>query len=533
MRLTSKIILGFLGTCCLWVSYPGMAARLPTESDIREQGCFHFPQPEARILCDTKALRLSAWNNADLLYIQAILWNDDSMALGKTEKGQQYGDSSTLSLDVDANQKVTPNQDRDYSLDPWPSLHGLFYCIQLSRHSSTDIKDDSSGTGSICYMALANGSRARVDSYVIPLKEIGKRVGEDIRLCFRAQSAVPAFEINSAGDTNRPPQDSCYHIPGNRYHRLQLGNGNTLPQKTIAASWSKGSKSFTRSRAARDSNERWFCSSSIYIDSSFNHAKFNDNTPDMIRQELVDKEFLPKIGIKLKLPSREMAKIRFVYSSLYNSLTLEQNGAPPFVYEPVHEAVDSYVKARSAGHTRKLLMSSLINSHPSPACDDPGMRAIVDSQPWIPISALKLEETGVMTNKAGKEVSRTTSISSVNGISVTNEVADIPKTDEVRKWACYILLDGDLCWQYGIQFKANGSVAFITDSKYDSKDFDPKYKDLIAEVEKDVSDIMKKKGSSGKFGSCHLFWQLKKDKLKERGLDWHSPSEVNPYTSYD
>lgn len=533
MKPISTIALGLLSTCCFFGCCPGAAAGLLTEKELQEHGYFLFPQSEGRVLRDTKELRLSAWNNASLLYVQAILWNDDSMAVGSTDEGRQSGDSSTLSLDIDANQRVSPNFDRDYCLNPWLSMNGLYYSILLGRCSWTDIKNDSSGAGSICYVALADGRRVRVDSYVIPLKEIGKRVGEDIRLCFSAQSPVPPFEVNSVGDTNRPPKDGCYHIPLGIYHRIVLAKGRSLSREAVAVSWEADSESFSRSRAVTNSNERWFCSSYVHVDSPFDRVKLTNNTPEMIRHELASRTFLSDMGGRLGLASRDFAKLRFIYNSQYGWFELEQNGAPPSVFDSVREAVDMYVRARNEGHTKEFILAGTTSRVTALASEDAGIRAIAASRPQVPVSWLKLDETGATTNKAGQEVSRTITTTVVGGKTVTNEVVDIPKTDEVRPWASYTLVDGDLCWRYFVQFKVDGSVASVHDSKCDAKDVDPKYKALMKEVESAVEQDMKKEGSSGQFGSCHRFWQLKEEKLKQKGIDWRSPAEVNPDTCYD
>jgi len=34
-------------------------------------------------------------------------------------------------------------------------------------------------------------------------------------------------------------------------------------------------------------------------------------------------------------------------------------------------------------------------------------------------------------------------------------------------------------------------------------------------------------------GSCHAVWARKKELLAQRGIDWHSPSEMNPDIIFD
>jgi len=511
----------------------GNTQALPTEKDVRERGCFLFPQSEARILCDTKELRLSAWNNKTIFYVQALLWNDDSMEIGVTSDGRDNGDSSRLSLDIDANQKISPNLDRKYFLNPWLSMSGLYYSLLLGRHSSTSIKDDSSGAGSICYVTLSDGRRIRVDNYVISTKEISRIVGDNIRLCYLAESAVPAFKVNSVGDTNRPPKGGCYHIPLETYHNIVLGNGISLQQDTIVASWSTDPPSFERTHTVTNSNERWFSSAYVHIDSHLGRVSLTNNTPEMIRGELSDEHFLSAMAASLGVASQDVARLRLAYNTQYKWFELEQNGSPPHAFDTMRKSVDDYVKGRNEGHTRAFFLATAASRAKPAVSEDAGIRAIVDSEPLIPTSWLKRSEAGTITNRAGAVASHTITTTVVDGKTVTNEVVHVPKTDEVCPWEIYTLVDGDICWRYYVQFKADGSVDRVHESRCDAKEVDPRYRRVIGDMEDEVTADMKKNGTHGQFGSVHTFWHLKKTKLKATGIEWRSPAELNPNTHYD
>ncbi len=528
-RATHRLI----ASCILLSASVAYATDPRTEDTVRQHGCFRFPQSKAQCLCDSSELRVSAWNNKSLLYVQAILWNDNSMKIGTTDEGRQFGDSSTLSLDIDANQKVSRNTDRNYSLNPGLSMNGLYYSIRLGRCSSTSIKDDSYGTGSICYVNLAGGRKIRVDNYVIPLAEIGRSLHDDIRLCYLAHSSVPSFEINSVGDTNRPPPGGCYHIPLASYHRIILDKGSPVEQEAIAASWSIDSPHFERTYARTNSNERWFSSSYVHVDSGFERLKLSHNTAETIRQELAHDQFLSEMGDALHLPSNDVARLRFSYNSEYKWFELEQNGTRPFIFDSVRKAIDSYAKERSAGHTRQFMLAAVSQQESNSTSDDPGRNAIADYRPLIPVSWLQKGESGSVTNKAGELASRTFTTTVINGNTVTNEVVNIPKADEICRWTSYHLVDGEICWRYFVQYKADGSVDYIHSSRMDSKELDPKYTDVLVQVEAEVTAEMKQDGTHRQFGSCHSFWIRKKEKLNERGIIWRSPAELNPNTCYD
>jgi WD40 repeat protein/thiol-disulfide isomerase/thioredoxin len=190
--------------------------------DLKKQGAFGFPQGKATVLCDTKDLRLSAWNDVAHLYVQAVLWSDDDDSLGETDDGRPIGDGSVLSLDIDADQKVTPNVDRDYMLNPWPALPGLRYTVALGQNANTAIQGDTKGRGAVRYLGAA-GKKVRVDSYFIPLAEIGRKPGDKIRFAYWGSSVKPELTLNSVGFEG-PARYYAFNLPRAKYHELTLAD---------------------------------------------------------------------------------------------------------------------------------------------------------------------------------------------------------------------------------------------------------------------------------------------------------------------
>ncbi|MBX7208812.1 MAG: hypothetical protein K1X78_10900 [Verrucomicrobiaceae bacterium] len=164
--------------------------------ELRKNGAFGFPQASAKVLRDEKEFRLSVWSNAEWLYVQAVIWADGEAAnLPKT------GDFSTLFLDLDADRKDTPGLDRFYRLetaaDGASTKPGLSYRV-LADKPSSDQKDDSQGRGDVRFEPAADGKKVRVDSYLIPLAELGRKPGDSIRLILIGWSSKPYFFFNSA-----------------------------------------------------------------------------------------------------------------------------------------------------------------------------------------------------------------------------------------------------------------------------------------------------------------------------------------------
>jgi len=197
-------------------------------AELRQNGTFEFPQKQARVLCDRPDLRFSVWNNQECLFAQAVLWTDDDSSLGKSEENREIGDWSEVMLDLDADGKATPHVDRDYMLNPWPHLGGLHYQICLGTNAWTGIESDSKGRGAIRYLDLSGGKRVRVDTYLIPMGEISRQVGDKIRLCYWGFSPKPALTVNSAGYERAGKSYYGYSIPLSQYHDYVLTKGGEV-----------------------------------------------------------------------------------------------------------------------------------------------------------------------------------------------------------------------------------------------------------------------------------------------------------------
>jgi len=168
-------------------------------TDVVRDGSFGFPQGQAIVLCDRPDLRVSVWNNREVLLVQAVLWNDSDETPGETPDGRKIGDNAALGLDVNADGRHTADVDRIYHLNPWPSRPGLRYQVAAPNGATTHFQHDSSGRGCITYLPTADGRRARVDTFVIPFSELGTGPGRPLRLVYFAHSPVPGLRLDSAG----------------------------------------------------------------------------------------------------------------------------------------------------------------------------------------------------------------------------------------------------------------------------------------------------------------------------------------------
>jgi hypothetical protein len=67
--------------------------------------------------------------------------------------------------------------------------------------------------------------------------------------------------------------------------------------------------------------------------------------------------------------------------------------------------------------------------------------------------------------------------------------------------------------------------------KYDPVEDTEVYKKVIEKIEKELDERMKDKPQG--MGSCHIYWELKKELLADAGIEWKSPKECNPYIMFD
>lgn len=186
-----------------------------------ENGAFAFPQKEANVLCQTGDLKVSAWNDAEYLYVQAIIPGDGDSTDGLTEDGRKIGDNSNLVVDANGDGEITREVDRSYTLNPWPSLPGLCYSAMLGGGMSTGLQSDSKGRGAISFVEVEGGKRVRVDSYLIPLAEINRKAGDKVRFAFYGHSTTPELTVNSVGYTSAKRYYS-HALPWKNFHEVVL-----------------------------------------------------------------------------------------------------------------------------------------------------------------------------------------------------------------------------------------------------------------------------------------------------------------------
>lgn len=96
-----------------------------------------------------------------------------------------------------------------------------------------------------------------------------------------------------------------------------------------------------------------------------------------------------------------------------------------------------------------------------------------------------------------------------------------------------VVLDGELAWSCRLSYRRDGQFEYYSSMRHDALEFKAAYTNLFAEVERSVEQKMGGPSAPRPLGSCHTFWRHKKEMLKERGINWRSPPELNPLVVFD
>ena len=96
----------------------------------------------------------------------------------------------------------------------------------------------------------------------------------------------------------------------------------------------------------------------------------------------------------------------------------------------------------------------------------------------------------------------------------------------------YYLIDGEIAWTYRFFYASNPlQTTSVFREKVDAKEFDPKYREIIKEAEIETALKMQKERVRG-IHSIVVFWSWKKEYLKQKGIDWKSPWDLNENSWY-
>jgi thiol-disulfide isomerase/thioredoxin len=119
-------------------------------------------------------------------------------------------------------------------LNPWPRLGGLQYQVQYGGGATSTLNNDSKGRGAIRYVQTGGNRIVRVDTFLIPLEELGVKAGEKVRLAYHGQSATPPMRVNSVGFKKEGDgQYYSFNIPWEKYHDYVSKSGGEIDMEAV------------------------------------------------------------------------------------------------------------------------------------------------------------------------------------------------------------------------------------------------------------------------------------------------------------
>ena len=263
----------------------------------------------------------------------------------------------------------------------------------------------------------------------------------------------------------------------------------------------------------------------------FSSLHLQNNTQE-IRQELLDTNLIQLIATVNGLNKSDLMTVQILPGDTKDFVKLYQIREPSNAFNTLEKQLWNYVSERQSGHTRQFLFSAITNHLQPSRIADSDLMVIWTNQPWLPVTKLKKEESFTYTNVAGQITSISSSLTIGNGKSQLVVITNMPKVDVVMRRQGYSVVDGNIGWRYSFDFTQDGQIERSDYSRCDPVDLDPQYALLLRGIDKEIDAEMSKKGVRG-LGSVHTYWSLKKQKLKAKGIEWRSPSELNPETIYD
>jgi hypothetical protein len=190
-----------------------------------------------------------------------------------------------------------------------------------------------------------------------------------------------------------------------------------------------------------------------------------------------------------------------------------------------------YSKARLDGHTKECLYAALTNQAAPTNIADSDLRDLATNLIVLPPTWFRRNEAGSITNFPSDK--RRIVHQEISGNTGSNAISQLTNIVEITRSVAFDMVDGRVAWRYEVEYGRDGKFFDVSQGKVDAKELDPNFKAVLEEVNQAVEAEMRRSGTFGKFGSIHSFWGLKKKKLKERGIDWMSPEDLNLNTIYD
>lgn len=254
------------------------------------------------------------------------------------------------------------------------------------------------------------------------------------------------------------------------------------------------------------------------------HLELLHNTPDQLRRELLDTNTIGILAERAGTTPQQRATFvvaPFVDRRLFGLYLLRQEGQD--ACGRFANWLDQYVNGRLEGHTRECLLNGATNNV-SDVGLDADKRAIVEKYQLLPRAWLKKSGSGAYTNVA---VKTKRPMVGADG-KITLMTVEIPPSQQSVRWASFDLVDGDVAWQFRLDFNSEGTQVDMHSIRFDAKEIDPRLAAVFREVEEELRVELESADRQPKLGAYTAYMLLKKEKLKRKGIEWRSVPDLNP-----
>lgn len=243
------------------------------------------------------------------------------------------------------------------------------------------------------------------------------------------------------------------------------------------------------------------------------------NSTAAVRAEVLDPKLVLTIAAANDLATQDLSGLKLVQDpdSGVIQLYLRDAGQRPF--NVVRDRLLSYIAGRKEGHTKEFMTAALTNrSLLHLTQPDPDLACLLIARPLLPESWVKKYASGSTTN----QVTRT-----------GNDLELKVVTNIVSRWTAFSIVDGPVGWGFYLYFNPDDTFNHLEEVRCDAIEIDPKMAPLLKQIDAQVEARMRQDRTYGSYGALRIFWRLRKEQLRTRGITWRTPAELNPNTRYD
>ena len=258
------------------------------------------------------------------------------------------------------------------------------------------------------------------------------------------------------------------------------------------------------------------------------YIKLPTNTHALINAELAGGLIFTQICLAVLIPDQQLALLRIEALGLdFVPLWFPKSKDSDY-FATARATVTEYICRRREGHSPAFMLTSLTNRLSNDSNRDPAIAAIQQAFPVLRGSTLKRFSFSKFTDIPS--VGNYWSIRPAFDDSLT-----LPKFSTntltgkavVTQYA-YVLVDGEVAWIYGVEKSTNGKLVCQYLGREDSKSYNPRYSELMERVNRDTREVISKSLQVAAAEEISQFQSVKQMKLREHGVPWRTPQELNP-----